>query len=680
MAPKDREERRRMRQRGAGTQQLQNVNFGFKFGAPSLPAQRSSRRTPQPLPPRPSSSQTPKTIPPRPSLHRTPVEASIQKRGESPRQSRSASVPIHSSAQTGKLKSIKNPKPKSPLLFVTPTVTGKRKRGKQEAKAAQDLEQDELEQDDEHRTSAQKSGATRARSTTTPKSMTDRDDVPDELEENDENHFVSSDQKRRERLSKSLEATPATPNINEHEDPLQSHRLRQALAAIEDNTPAPLQKRSRQQGELARIGNSNRTTRSQTKQLIPNRGGARHSALLKPDPQATAQEDNESGDELSPDKSQHTPGKQRGRKSAEPVVGELETGNVAKGDGAEDFDELSPENDRIRRRNDRHQTLSGPSLRAPAPLLKPGSDGDNELHASEDEDVNYHRRRPMKVVATETLQERGELHQSATVTENAHTRRPKRPKPSTSSKPKKKRQRGGDAAIPITIYRLFHPKPRSHTDIEGGEDSAYVAAAAINSSIRLPGVNAVDVLAQITEEILSHRITEFHEQSQVAVSQTVRSELKRKRGVVQLFNASLSDRLFELTEAVDAGTALKGRLKGVLREKLRLREEFLSIRKQREDLALKMDEIRTEHRERVRSKKERDDINAAMFDIEAAVLRGKENAEKEGRENEGPKMPLEMLLENRARDVGSDGGGLLEKVKEFNGALESAAAVFESRA
>lgn len=679
MAPKDREERRRMRQRGAGTQQLQNVNFGFKFGEPSLPAQRSSRRTPQPLPPRPSSSQTPKTIPPRPSLHRTPVEASIQKRGESSRQSRSASIPIHSSAQTGKLKSVKNPKPKSPLLFVTPTVTGKRKRGKQKAKAAQDSEQDELEQDDEeHRTSAQKSGATRARSTTTPKSMTDRDDVPDELEENDENHFVSSDQKRRERLSKSLEATPATPNTNEHKDPLQSHRLRQAPAAIEDNTPAPLQKRSRQQGELARIGNPNRTTRSQTKQLIPNRGGARHSALSKPDPQATAREDNESGDELSPDKSLHTPGKQRGKKSAEPVVGELETGNFAKGDGAEDFDELSPENDRIRRRNDRHQTLSGPSL-APAPLLKPGSDEDNELHASEDGDVNYHRRHPMKVVATETLQERGELHQSATVTENAHTRRPKRPKLSTSSKPKKKRQRGGDAAIPITIYRLFHPKPRSHTDIEGGEDSAYVAAAAINSSIRLPGVNAVDVLAQITEEILSHQITEFHEQSQIAVSQTVRSELKRKRGVVQLFNASLSDRLFELTEAVDAGTALKGRLKGVLREKLRLREEFLSIRKQREDLALKMDEIRTEHRERVRSKKERDDINAAMFDIEAAVLRGKENAEK-GRENEGPEMPLEMLLENRARDVGPDGGGLLEKVKEFNSALESAAAVFESRA
>ena len=580
------------------------------------------------------------------------------------------------------MKSIKNPKPKSPSLFVTPTVTGKRKRGKQKAKAAQDSEQDELEQDDEeHITSAQKSGATRARSTTTSKSIADRDDVPDELEENDENHFVSSDQKRRERLSKSLEATPATPNINGHEDPLQSHQLRQAPTAIEDNTPAPLQKRSRQRGELAGIGNSNRTSQSQIKQLISisNRAGAHHSALFKPGLQATAQEDDESDDELSPDKSQHAPGKRRGRKSAEPVVEELETGNVAKWDGAEDFDELSPENVRIRRRNNRHQTLSRPSLRALAPLLKPGSDEDNELHASEGGDVNYHRRRPMKMVATKTLQERGELHHSATVTKNAHARPSKHPKPPTSSKPKKKHQRSGDAAIPITIYRLFHPKPRSHTDIEGGEDSAYVAAAAINSSIRLPGVNAVDVLAQITEEILSHQITEFHEQSQIAVSQTVRSELKRKRGVVQLFNASLSDRLFELTEAVDAGTALKGRLKEVLREKLRLREEFLSIRKQREDLALKMDETRIEHRERVRSKKERDDINAAMFDIEAAVLRGKGNAEKEGRENEGPEMSLEMLLENQARDVGSDDGGLLEKVKEFNGALESAVAIFEGR-
>ncbi|OCL10993.1 hypothetical protein AOQ84DRAFT_361923 [Glonium stellatum] len=658
-----------MRQRGAGTQQLQNVNFGFTFGAPPLPTQRSSHRTPQSLPPPHPSRQTPKPIPPRSALRGTPAETSAKQGGESSRRKRSVSIPAHGSARTGKLKSIKNPKPKSPSLFVTPTVTGKRKRGKQKVQSAQDPEEDELEQDDvEHRTSAQKSGATRARSTTTSKPITDRDDIPDELEENDENYLVSSDQKRRERLLKSLEATPTAPNLNE-EDPIRGHGLRQTLTITEENTPAPLPKKGRRPGELARTGNANSLTRPQIKS---RRILSRRSGQSKSNPKATPQEDEGSGDELSPDKRQQTPEKQRGN-SAEPVVEELEARNIAKDDEAEDFDELSPENERMRRKTYKHQIQSQTSVQTS------GSYEDNGSHASEHRDINSYQTHSIKVMASKAPQEHRVLH-SAPATENAPARLQKHPKPSTSSKPREQRQRGSDTAIPITIYRLFHPRLRSHAEAKGGESSVSVAAAAVNSSIRLPGVNAVDVLAQITEEVLSRRITGFHEQSQLAVNSAVRSELKRKRGVVQLFNASLSDRLFELTEAVDAGTALKGRLKEALREKLRLREEFLSIRRQREDLALRMDEIRTEHKERVRSKKERDELNAAMFDIEAVILRGRERAGREERENEALNVPLEILLENVARDVGPDGGGLLEKARGFNGILEATATVFEGRA
>ncbi|OCK84302.1 hypothetical protein K432DRAFT_320588 [Lepidopterella palustris CBS 459.81] len=661
MAPNDREERRRMRQRGAGTQ-LQNVNFGFTFGA---------------------NANTKKTAAP------TPRQRSSSANAPSRRQ-RSSSAAPGSSAKSGISKSIKTPRYKSPSSFVTPTVTGKRKRGQHKRINAQDKEQDELEQHDEaHMVSSQKKGIAGARAFSA--STSPQDNIPDELGENDESHLVSSVEKMREKLLKSFGVTPASASrsIRSTKRPdiikegvsttaegnslgTGSFGSNIGLDIIQEGVSAPPKGSSTitRSARDARISlpaaqtpiQRPTTRRSLQKSAVPSISAA----------EIPAQEDDGSVDELSPD-NKYEPGRAEHpqRTAAQPAVeqslfaSELEETEEA----AEEIDELSPDHHRTT------ESAARPRLPSQASTDRDSEGEDHE--AEEEENMQPPRKRaPLGVVSQNT---RGRATSFTAPTIAPRNPAPaKRTKP-TSTKPKKPRQERNGTAVPITIYRLFQPhKHRSRTARDSAEDAD---ADAASTSFRLAGVNGVDVLAQITEEILSNEITSAHEKSQQAPNAHLRSQFKRKRGVIQLFNASLSDRLFELTEAVDAGSHLKGRLRDKLKEKLRLREEFLSIRKQREELAVRMDEVRAEHKEWVTAKKAKDELNATMFDIESAMQRGREKARKEGREGEGPDVPLEMLLETVAKDVvANGGGGLLQNLESFNGVLESAAAVLEGRA
>jgi hypothetical protein len=76
----------------------------------------------------------------------------------------------------------------------------------------------------------------------------------------------------------------------------------------------------------------------------------------------------------------------------------------------------------------------------------------------------------------------------------------------------------------------------------------------------------------------------------------------------------------------------------------------------------------------------RNKLSEDLYSIEAAIQNGRKKARKERREDEGPEIPLSMLLGMVGGDVGSLGGGLLKNVKIFNSALESAASWLEGRA
>lgn len=123
----------------------------------------------------------------------------------------------------------------------------------------------------------------------------------------------------------------------------------------------------------------------------------------------------------------------------------------------------------------------------------------------------------------------------------------------------------------------------------------------------------------------------------------------------------------------------------------------MRIRKEREDIALRMDDVRSKHEAAVKTAdvcpfsqiikfcavadllQKREELNTAVHDIELAVERGKANDENE--EGEGQMVGLEMLLKEVAGKASSksDEGGMLKQIKEFNVFLERAALALENR-
>ena len=95
---------------------------------------------------------------------------------------------------------------------------------------------------------------------------------------------------------------------------------------------------------------------------------------------------------------------------------------------------------------------------------------------------------------------------------------------------------------------------------------------------------------------------------------------------------------------------------------------------------MEQDDVQTQYHAEKAEVESQNTLSDDMFAIEAAIKKGREKARRQGRENEGPDIPLSMLLDNIARDVGSRGGGLLASVKSFNGLLERAAGWLEGRA
>ncbi|KAF2089148.1 hypothetical protein K490DRAFT_38776, partial [Saccharata proteae CBS 121410] len=161
-----------------------------------------------------------------------------------------------------------------------------------------------------------------------------------------------------------------------------------------------------------------------------------------------------------------------------------------------------------------------------------------------------------------------------------------------------------------------------------------------------------------------------------------RTELKRGAKAISALGTHLEDRLFALQASVDTNANLEARVKGLNKDKVGLRKEWLELRAEREKIALQMDEVRRAHIQSEQKRRAEDDVNNALFDIDVAIQRGKERAKEEKREDEGPELSLEWTLKEVTDAVGSDrrGGGLLDKIRSFNRVLEKTAQVVEGRA
>ncbi|GME26624.1 hypothetical protein GTA08_BOTSDO04718 [Neofusicoccum parvum] len=192
--------------------------------------------------------------------------------------------------------------------------------------------------------------------------------------------------------------------------------------------------------------------------------------------------------------------------------------------------------------------------------------------------------------------------------------------------------------IPVTVYRLSGL--RKPSDDASQIDELELPTPSAVSNPRLPKVNAVDILAQITSELTTRMSTALLQQAADVgtADKPRRAELTRRARTVEAFATELADRLFELTEAVDAGEALRARAKAAAKEKVALRAEFLGIRKERDEVALRMDAVRQAHMHAEARRRRDEELNDVLFGIETAVQRGREKAVREGRADEGPEV------------------------------------------
>lgn len=178
------------------------------------------------------------------------------------------------------------------------------------------------------------------------------------------------------------------------------------------------------------------------------------------------------------------------------------------------------------------------------------------------------------------------------------------PKPKPKPKPAKKdgataaKKQGGAGPrstelIPVTAYRMTRPA----TAPSDSEDD--ILAAAIPFAAR-SGVNAVDVLSQVCDEILGGAV-EALEQGALRADEEgstgERREYRTKLRAVEAWGEEVRWKLMELTISLDAEYAMRKRVKAAVKEKVELRGELLRIRAERERVALRMDGVRIRHEE-----------------------------------------------------------------------------------
>ncbi|RYO97093.1 hypothetical protein DL766_002388 [Monosporascus sp. MC13-8B] len=249
--------------------------------------------------------------------------------------------------------------------------------------------------------------------------------------------------------------------------------------------------------------------------------------------------------------------------------------------------------------------------------------------------------------------------------------KPRKPK----GKPSVRRRNDGEA-IPITVQRYT-----KHAHLNEDDTDADI----LNSDIPFAnrgGVNVIDVLAQMCDEVIESSLETLHQAATQAADSAAKKEFRTKLRAIEAFQEELRTRLLEHTIALDTMHALKKRVRSVQREKLALRSEIMRIRAEREQVALKMDAVRIRHEREDRESSHLLSLSSTMHDIELAVDNGRSAPELGPKDKKAADLAnLDLLISRVAGEATSDGdgGGNLQQIKDFNAFLERAAAALEGR-
>ncbi|KZF26215.1 hypothetical protein L228DRAFT_279450 [Xylona heveae TC161] len=697
----NREERFLMRQRGAGTHKVRNVDFGLSFPiggrapapAPApLPAQRSSRRqkTPQALPPQRSSRRTPSANP-------TP-SASARSRTQSAPENTTAAT--HRNPQTSTRRT---------LPQVEGDAQGSSQRSAQESVQVPNSQPLSSQRSSsrapapaEHQTLSAKKGATPIEpsavkkhhtASTTRRRDPDRvlNDVPEQTEE-------AEPTSSRQDIRSSSRLTGSSPTT--------TLRAQELLAAA---TPTYTGKRKRGQSVSQQAEPETQEQPPSTKSVkpitVPKPG--RRDVSIKVSPPHPPEEQPRTTRTPNP-----PVGGQRRERRRRSIVQSIK--NKQASEDTEHGDEEEAENNEGEEPNEQSQDAAGPKSAikhlgskqenqrpkrtsagsaAEPTALQPSQREPSEITEPQaDRTVQQSRQQGIRKRKPQTRSPQGRLRER----NSAGPQRPAETEAASTSRPPKKQRRRQSPAgasedqitrrgrrkidsVPITVHRLARPRAADQHEVDSIE--THIPPGKHGS------VNAVDVLSQICKELVDRSLDRIQTGLENASEDAIRTDLKRRKKAVEAFGEELNARFLEMTEALDNNLGLTTRLKQANKEKIALREELLSIRRERERIALRMDSIRTKHEQQSKIAQGREDLNAALHDIELAVERGQsaQSAQTKdtatSKDGAKPGRSIELDLVHLAQDVSSSspGGGLLHQVKSFNAFLENAAMVLEGR-
>ncbi|KAK0618538.1 hypothetical protein B0T17DRAFT_538188 [Bombardia bombarda] len=254
-----------------------------------------------------------------------------------------------------------------------------------------------------------------------------------------------------------------------------------------------------------------------------------------------------------------------------------------------------------------------------------------------------------------------------------------------TKKTRKKSRVGNDAndneeeanagSVPITVQRF------TKTLQFGDEPDASALSAEIPFANR-GGVNAVDVLSKLCDELIEAFLAKLVERARTAEDAASKREQRTMARALEAFQEELRTRLLEHTIALDTLHAIRKRVRVAQKEKLSLREEILRVRAEREQVALRMDAIRIKHEADSKEALRHISFSSAMHDIDMAVEKGQAAPELSAAEQKRAGLANLELLISRVSDqvcTRSDGGGTLKQIRDFNALLERAATVLEGR-
>ncbi|KAH7327320.1 hypothetical protein BKA65DRAFT_510388 [Rhexocercosporidium sp. MPI-PUGE-AT-0058] len=251
--------------------------------------------------------------------------------------------------------------------------------------------------------------------------------------------------------------------------------------------------------------------------------------------------------------------------------------------------------------------------------------------------------------------------------------KPQAPK-KTAKKAAKKLQVPVGGPVPVTVHRLTLPPL-----YDENESDADILNAEM-PHMKRSGVNAIDVLSQVCQEIIGLHMNSLEQMGNNCEDSASRREYKTRWNAVEAFGKELQLRLLTQTINLDNAYSLERRVRDELKKKNSLREEVLRIRKEREQVALRMDEIRMKHEREKTDAQNRDDLNIAIHDMEMVIEMGKSRQTSETNRS-ADMVGTELLIRRIAGEVSNKGGsgGTLSQIKEFNAFLERAALALEAR-